>query len=145
MNRCPSRLARLAEFILEFESMQNEKPSDAFEVSIDSCAKLRLPLSRLAGNDGYQSLLSRSLQIAQIEEPKLNQLYVDNDGILVFLKGKSHVALGELHGCGRVLITQLFGLMVTFIGESLTFNTLQSVWPAELILKSDDKVQVLRA
>jgi hypothetical protein len=70
------------------------------------CDKLRCPLATLAGAAGFRSLLER----------------VEPDGSLRGLDD-------ETAQWGVVLIAQLIGLMITFIGESLTLQLLQNAWP----------------
>jgi len=85
------------------------------------CEKLRRPLSTLAGAAGFRSLLSRALTLAKQESPALGAWEVKSDGSLEGLNG-------EVAPSGAVLIAHLVGLMMTFIGESLTLRLLHDVW-----------------
>ena len=60
--------------------------------------------------------------MAKQECPTLDAWKVESDGSLRGLHG-------EAGQSGAVLIAQLLGLMVTFIGESLTLRLLQDAWP----------------
>jgi hypothetical protein len=86
------------------------------------CDKLRRPLTTLAGAAGFRSLLARALTLAKRENPLLAAWEVNSDGSLQGLNG-------EAAQPGAVLIAQLIGLMITFIGESLTLRLLHDVWP----------------
>jgi hypothetical protein len=86
------------------------------------CDKLRRPFATLAGIAGFRSLLARALTLAKQESPDLRVWEVMPDGSLEGLNG-------EAVQSGAVLITHLIGLMITFIGESLTLRLLQDVWP----------------
>ena len=86
------------------------------------CDKLRRPLTTLAGAAGFRSLLARALTLAKQESPLLGAWEVKSDGSLQGLNG-------EAAQSGAVLIAQLIGLMITFIGESLTLRLLHDVWP----------------
>ncbi|MGD0443576.1 MAG: hypothetical protein ABSA39_06530 [Edaphobacter sp.] len=86
------------------------------------CDKLRRPLTTLAGAAGFRSLLARALTLAKQESPVLGAWEVKPDGSLQSLSGEAAQA-------GAVLIAQLIGLMITFIGESLTLRLLHDVWP----------------
>ena len=88
------------------------------------CEKLRRPLSTLAGAAGFRSLLSRALTLAKQESPALGAWEVKSDGSLGGLDGLN----GEVAPSGAVLIAHLVGLMMTFIGESLTLRLLHDVW-----------------
>ena len=85
------------------------------------CEKLRRPLSTLAGAAGFRSLLARALTLAKQESPALGAWEVKSDGSLEGLNG-------EVAPSGAVLIAHLVGLMMTFIGESLTLRLLHDVW-----------------
>ena len=81
------------------------------------CNKLRRPLTTLAGAAGFRSLLRRALTLAKQESPVLCALEVQADGSLAGLNA-------EVAQSGAVLIAHLLGLMITFIGESLTLRLL---------------------
>lgn len=94
------------------------------------CEKLQGPLSRLVGTGGFRSLLSSALALSGEGTPWLRALHVKSDGSLVGLndlenKPDSHtLAEGE-----AALISQLLGLLITFIGPSMTLQLLQEAWP----------------
>ena len=100
--------------------------SPAFRV----CEKLRQPLSRLAGVAGFRSLLSRALALTNDEARWMKAIQVKADGSLEGLEeaqaqlSETEIAEGEV-----VLIAQLIGLLVTFIGEELTLRLVQESWP----------------
>ena len=85
------------------------------------CDKLRRPLTTLAGAAGFRSLLARALTLAKQESPALGAWEVKSDGSLEGLNG-------EAAQSGAVLIAHLIGLMITFIGESLTLRLLHDIW-----------------
>jgi hypothetical protein len=86
------------------------------------CDKLRQPFATLAGVAGFRSLLARALTLAKRESPDLGGWEIKLDGSLEGLSG-------ETAQSGTVLIAHLIGLMITFIGESLTLRLLHDVWP----------------
>jgi hypothetical protein len=92
------------------------------------CEKLGQPLSTLAGVAGFRSLLSRALALASDEIQWLKAVHVRADGSLEGLDGmqlsRSEIAEGEV-----ALVARLIGLLVVFIGESLTTRLLQEIWP----------------
>lgn len=94
------------------------------------CEKLRPELSTFLGRVGFGALLSRALALASADAPWLRALHVDVDGSL---KGRNEPgaqagANEQLEG-GTILLAQLLGLLVTFIGEELTLRLLREVWP----------------
>lgn len=86
------------------------------------CDKLRRPFATLAGIAGFRSLLARALTLAKQESPDLTGWEVKSEGSLQGLNG-------EAAQSSAVLIAHLIGLMITFIGESLTLRLLHDVWP----------------
>ena len=92
--------------------------------------KLRPTLSMLMGNTGFRTLLARALTLATVETPWLRAVKVNADG---FLEGREEVRAqlspdkfleGQV-----VLVAQLLGLLVAFIGENLTVRLVRDVWP----------------
>ncbi len=123
----PKEFARL---LLAYE-VASGKPADreapaAFRV----CEKLRAPLGRLMGFDGFRSLLSRALVLACAQLPVLCTLQIKANGSLggldeleAKLEARAIVE-GEV-----VLVGQLLGLLVIFIGPGLTLRLLHEIWP----------------
>ena len=112
----------LAQRLLAYEAGEAEAAMPDTEAVCRVCDKLRRPLTTLAGAAGFRSLLARALTLAKRESPVLGEWEVNSDGSLQGLNG-------EAAQSGAVLIAQLIGLMITFIGESLTLRLLHDVWP----------------
>ena len=94
------------------------------------CAKLRRPLITLAGVAGFRSLLSRALTLARAEAPSLSAIQVAADGSLQGLDElASQTDKERARDGGAILIAQLIGLLLTFIGDGLTLRLVQDVWP----------------
>ena len=116
-----STTRELAQRLLAHEEVEaNAAVSDMQAVS-RVCDKLRRPLTTLAGAAGFRSLLARALTLAKQESPVLGACEIKADGSLEGLNG-------EAVPSGAVLIAHLIGLMITFIGESLTLRLLHDVW-----------------
>ena len=94
------------------------------------CEKLRPPLCALAGVAGYRSLLSLALTLAKAKAPSLSAVQVTTDGYLQGL-GELDPQIDEDHAgeAGIILIAQLLGLFLAFIGEALTLRLVQDVSP----------------
>jgi hypothetical protein len=90
------------------------------------------------GNVGFRALLSRALALANAEVPWLVAVHVNADGSFEGLdKLGAQVDPDEIfEGC-VVLLAQLLGLLVAFIGEELTLRLVLEVWP-KLPLKQLD-------
>jgi hypothetical protein len=92
--------------------------------------KLRRNLTALAGVAGFRSLASRALTLAKAEAPSLGAIQVTADGTLQGLdQTASQSGQHEAGGGEVILIAQLLGLLITFIGESLTLRFMQDAWP----------------
>ena len=126
----PTLSRNLAWRLLAYEAAggRNSEPTESAAFRV--CEKLRRPLCSLAGVAGFRSLLSRALALARAEDPSLSGVRVGADGSLKGLhelgpqKDKDMSEEG-----GALLIAQLLGLLLTFIGEGLTLRMVQDVWP----------------
>jgi hypothetical protein len=92
--------------------------------------KLRRSLSVLAGVAGFRSLATRALTLAKAEAPSLSAMQVTVDGTLQGL-GETELQSDkhQVGDGGVMLIAQLLGLLITFIGESMTLRLVQDTWP----------------
>ena len=93
--------------------------------------KLRIPLTRFSGAEGFASLLRRALVLASAEAPTLQSIKVGADGRL---EGFEELAADTETAAGAreaaVAITaHLLGLLSTFIGEPLTLRLIREAWP----------------
>lgn len=91
---------------------------------------LRPHLANLVGKGGVRALLARALVLAAAEVPWLGAATIGGDGDLEGLDALS-VPLDSAEFLeGRVvLLAQLFGLLVAFIGPSLTSRLMGEIWP----------------
>ena len=87
--------------------------------------KLRRPLVTLTGIAGFRSLLARALTLAKAQAPALNIVQIEPDGSLAGF-GNDEAQIEE---AGLMLIAQLLGLLVTFIGERLMLTLVRDAWP----------------
>ena len=83
------------------------------------------------GNGGFHALLSRALALASAEVPWLRAVHVKADGSLEGLDELASASWTRmrLSRAGVVLLAQLLGLLVAFIGENLTLRLVREVWP----------------
>ena len=121
------KMRDLAQRLLAYEaaalnSSEQDTPA-VFRVS----EKLRGPLSTLAGATGFRTLLARALTLAKTHAPGIGAIQVKPDGSL---EGLSELHDdGEVAEAGVLLIAQLLGLLVLFIGENLVLRLVLDVWP----------------
>ena len=120
----------MAQRLLTYEAVAGENSEPAESAAFRVCAKLRRPLITLAGVAGFRSLLSRALTLARAEAPSLSAVEVAADGSV---KGLGELASQtdkeQARDGGAILIAQLIGLLLTFIGEGITLHLVQDVWP----------------
>lgn len=127
MMRTTPLLREVAERLLTIEDRaRSEGESAATRV----CGKLKELLGRLLGSGGFWALLSRALALAQAEARELHTVELKPDGALVGFKEDQRQA--EV-----VLVAHILGLLVTFIGSTLTISLLRDVWPKAAIEQLD--------
>jgi hypothetical protein len=118
-------IRELAHRLLAYEgARENDEKVNvlAFVLVVD---KLRRPLVTLAGLAGFRSLLARALTLAKTQTPGLEGAQIEPDGSLTGL-GDNEVQIEEP---GAILVAQLLGLLVTFIGEHLMLTLVRDAWP----------------
>jgi len=110
---------------------RGKKSSDAKSpVAFPVCEKLRPHLATLVGNAGFRALLSRALALASAEVPWLRAVQVKADGSLEAPEDiQAQVDPKEILEGRVVMVAQLLGLLVAFIGENLTFRLVREIWP----------------
>ena len=120
----------LAQRLLSYEVVAGKNSESTESAAFRVCAKLRRPLITLAGVAGFRSLLSRALTLARADAPSLSAVQVAADGSLKGLDElEPQIDKEQARDGGAILITQLIGLLLTFIGEGLTLRLVQDVWP----------------
>ena len=130
MSRATPKMRDFAERLIAYETRGNKssetKPPAVFPVG----EKLRPQLATLMGNIGFRALLSRTLALSNTEFPWLRAVHVKAEGSLEGLDElDAQVDPDEIfEGC-LVLLAQMLGLLVTFIGEDLTLRLVREVWP----------------
>jgi hypothetical protein len=115
----------------------SENSGASFVVAVQVIEKLRLRLIKLAGVDGFSSLLSRALAMAKVHASALQPLSVCADGSLAGVEEiTSNIAAEDdlsekktTESAGTILVASLLKLLMTFIGESLTLGLVRDAWP----------------
>lgn len=90
--------------------------------------KLRVPLTRFVGADGFTALLRRAVALARRDVPLLGNVKVTADGRLEGIKETTADAGTDIEAVAAIT-EHLLGLLVIFIGESLTLRLLRDAWP----------------
>jgi hypothetical protein len=117
----------LARRLLASENDAGKGPKRMDLAAFGVCERLRQPLIKLTGVDGFRSLLSRALTLAKAEAPILSAVQIAADGSLEGRDGfRLQVDANDAEEAGIILITQLLGLIVRVIGEAMTLQLVTS-------------------
>jgi hypothetical protein len=119
----------LARRLLALEAANQSADVAHVHEAVRVCEKLRIALMRLAGSDGFASLLRRAVALARIEVPALERVTVNPD---CSMEGLEEVAADATDGgvdAPASITAHLLSLLVTFIGEPLTLRFVREGWP----------------
>jgi hypothetical protein len=120
----------IAQLLISYEKPGNDSAATANTANFQVTERLRPHLATLMGNGGFRALLARALVLAGAEVSWLRAVRVNADGTLEGLE-TPHARLkpSEFREGRIVLLAQLLGLLVAFIGPALTSRLLGEVWP----------------
>lgn len=119
----------LARRLLAEEALHPPASDQYSHEAVRVCDKLRISLTRLAGADGFASLLTRSLALARMEVPSLNRITVKSDCSMEGLEALMADEANDGAEAAVALSAHLLGLLVTFIGAPLTLRLVRESWP----------------
>ena len=119
----------LAQRLLALEATNQSANDVHVHEALRVCEKLGVSLIRLAGSDGVASLLRRSLALARAEVPSLHRITVKPDCSMEELNDLVADAADSSVDAPVAITAHLLGLLVTFIGESLTLRLVCQTWP----------------
>ena len=123
-------MRHFAKRLIVFETRANAASSTSLRPDFRVPEKLRPHLVALMGNGGFEALLARALALAKTEVPWLRPVHVNAAGAIEGLETiPTQVGPDEFLEGRIVLLAQLLGLLVAFIGENLTLRLVQEVWP----------------
>ena len=134
MSQATPQVRDLAERLIAYEAAGNKSSGKTTPAAVPVCEKLRPHLATLMGQTGFRALLARALARAEREVPSLRAVQVKADGSLEGsdeLEGQ--VDPEEIFEGGVVLLAQMLGLLVAFIGEKLTLRLVREIWPKLLL------------
>jgi hypothetical protein len=116
--------------LMAYETLGNKSSGTNTPAGFRIWEKLRPHLATLMGDGGFRALLTRALALASAEAPALQAVRVKADGTLEGLEElQAQVDANQFFECNTVLLAQLLGLLVAFIGENLTLRLMREVWP----------------
>jgi hypothetical protein len=140
MNDATPEIHRLARRLIELKAQGEQGDEAGIGIPLRAVEALRLPLTTLSGAEGFRSLLSRALALARPGAPALAFLRVHADGSLDGAHTIPPEMADDAAAAGAALMAELIALLISFIGEPLTFQVLRLEWPeAALEYKSMEK------
>jgi hypothetical protein len=90
--------------------------------------KLQGPLATLMGTAGLHVIVTRALKEGKEEVPWLGTLQINADGFLESAEETAQLGNKEIREGEIVFVSKLFGLLITFIGATVTLHLLQGMW-----------------
>ena len=127
MSRATPQTRELAERLVASETRGNKSPELKTPAAFYVFEKLRPYLATLMGSTGFHALLSRALAVANADDARLRTVHVKADGSLGGFEVPADPE--EMAEASVVLVSQLLGLLVAFIGENLTERMVRELWP----------------
>ena len=130
MSRATPQMRHFAKCLIAYEAPEIKSFEAETPAGFPVCEKLRVHLATFMGKTGFHTLLARSLALSIEEVSWLCAVRARADDSLEGLEelqaqlGPKEFSDGEV-----VLLAQLLGLLVAFIGENLTLRLVRDVWP----------------
>ena len=123
-------MRQIAQRLIAYETGDDQPSGTETPSSFPVVDKLRPTLVTLMGNGGFLALLSRALALAKAEIPWLRTVQIKPNGALEHSgELETRVEPQTIAESRVVLLAQLLGLLVAFVGEDLTLRMLREVWP----------------
>ena len=131
MSTAPPSIRDFARRLVALEAAQDKTREADGEVVVRVIEELRARLIKLAGVEGFRSLLARALTLAKGDFPLLNGVHISASGSLEGFEGTEENQ--ETKQAGIRLVAHLLELLVTFIGEPLTLRLVRDTWPESTV------------
>jgi hypothetical protein len=136
----PHKTRELARNLVASEAEADTNTLQTEPATVRVYERLRRQLGAPVGADGFQSLASRALALAKSESPRLKTVQVmANGGLRGLGEVESEISQDEDGEAGIILIAQLLGLFLTFLGEATTLRLIE-----DLRLQVDIKTESLK-
>jgi hypothetical protein len=129
MKRVSPQLRSVAQRLMAYEASRNAS-SRTGDPPFPVLERLRPALATLMGKAGFRGLLARSIAAASEEVRWLRAVHVKSDGSLTGLQELQAQLAPALFFEGHTLmLAQLLGSLVVFIGDELTLQLVRDAWP----------------
>src|ERR1017187_6803373 len=124
----PQKTRDLARILIASEADTSTTSLHTEAASVRVYERLRRQLGSPVGVDGFQALASRALALAKSQSPRLSAVQVTANGDLRGLGDvESQSGTDEDGEAGIILIAQLLGLFLTFLGEATTLRLIEDL------------------
>jgi hypothetical protein len=124
----PHKTRELARILVASEADVATTPLHTEPATVRVYERLRRQLGAPVGIDGFQALASRALALAKSESPRLSTVQVtENGGLRGLGEVESEMNADEDGEAGIILIAQLLGLFLTFLGEATTLRLIEDL------------------
>lgn len=130
MSRATPEMRAFAKCLIDYETGGNILRETDLLADFRASDKLRPHLLALMGRTGFRSLLSRALAMAGEEVAWLRAIHISKDGTLEGLADlRPEVKKEQFNQGSIVLLAQMLGSLVAFVGEDVTLRQMRQVWP----------------
>jgi hypothetical protein len=124
----PKKTRDLARSLVAREAEASTSSLQTEPATVRVYEKLRRQLGAPVGIDGFQALASRALALAKSESPRLRAVQIKaNGGVHGLGEVESQTDADEDGEVGIILIAQLLGLFLTFLGETTTLRLIEDL------------------
>jgi len=124
----PKKTRDLARRLVASEAVADSSSLHSEPVTVRVYEWLRRQLDTPLGADNFQLLATRALALARSESPRLKAVQVMANGTLRgFSEVEAQINPDEDGEVGIILITQLLGLFLTFLGEATTLRLIEDL------------------
>jgi hypothetical protein len=124
----PEKTRDLARSLVASEADASATSLHAEPATVRVYERLRRHLGSAVGVDGFRALASRALALAKSESPQLSAVQITASGALRGLgEVESQTDADEDGEAGIILIAQLLGLFLAFLGEATTLRLIEDL------------------
>jgi hypothetical protein len=124
----PNKTRELARSLVAHEVDTDTVALETGPATVRVYERLRRQFGAPVGADGFHALASRALALAKSESPQLSAVQITADGDLHGLGEVESAPGADEDGEGGVLlIAQLLGLFLTFLGETTTLQLIEDL------------------
>ncbi len=130
MGAVSPKIQEFATRIVSYEAGDDHSFTAKLRATFLVCEKLRLELIPLIGTSGFCALLLRALALSSEDADWLPSVKVTEEGILKGFEELNAKQIEEAFSAEVIALpAQFLGLLITLIGDRLTVQLLNGVWP----------------